>query len=495
MRVWVLLALMLSQWGCARRPALQVPAPSTAAVQSLRAELDGIFADPTLRRAQIGAKVYSLNRSETIYELNPDRLYIPASVNKVLTAAAALIRLGPDYRFKTELLAEGRIENGVLEGNLVAVGSGDPTFSARYQGGDSLAAFRDWAAQLKEKGVQKITGAILGSSPGFTGPGLGFGWEWNDLVHAYAAPVAGLQFNDNALTLEISPGDGQGNPALIRTLPLQGYLQIHNNVKTGAEGTPPEIRVEPGAGTEEVRVYGTIPAAGIPFKQDLAVRRPVHYFLSALRQVLSNEGIQTAGCGIDETSAENPRGMRVLASRLSPPLASILKPLLKDSLNLQSESLVRALGLAIHGEGTFAAGKAVVEEMLQQMGMPAESYAYADGSGLSRLNLQSAEGIIRVLRFMRQDPGYPHFHDALSIAGVDGTLKSRLKDMAARGSVRAKTGSMTGVSAIAGYLETADGELLAFAIMMNNFIGLRSNADSVQDKAIGVLSGFTRKLP
>lgn len=189
-----------------------IHAPSAAAPAGIGSDLDRIFSDPIFAGAQWGVEVISLDRGEILYSLNPTRLYMPASNNKILTAASALVRLGPDFRYETRIAAEGTIVDGVLEGNLVIVGSGDPSLAPRFHDGDPLRVFKDWAAKLQEKGIRKIDGAIVGDARAFPPPYIGSGWEWDDLAYGYAAPVTALQFNENLITVEVSPEKPRGAP-------------------------------------------------------------------------------------------------------------------------------------------------------------------------------------------------------------------------------------------------------------------------------------------
>ena len=490
----ILAALVAAQPGCARKAPIPLASSRAARpVELLRADLDGLFTDPKFDRAQLGVLVFSLDRAEVIYERNARGLFIPASCNKLITAAVALLRLGPGFRFQTHILMDGQVEEGILTGDLVIVGSGDPSNSPPFQSGDPFATFRSWAATLKEKDIQAITGDIIGVNGAVGEPGLGLGWEWNDLVQSYAAPVSALQFNGNAALLEITPGNEGGSPASIQAAPLKSYLKIINRTTTLSGQSPADIRIAFVDSDEAVEVSGTVPLKGPPVTSMVSVRRPALYYIAALHAVLSMEGIHTGMCGIRTVEAHDSAASSLLWSHASPGLSEIIKPLMKNSLNLSAESLVRALGLQLRGEGTFAKGKEIVEETLDGMGVARGSYSYADGSGLSRLNLVSADALVRLLRFMYRDPGFQYFYDALPVAGVDGTLSERMKGTKAENNVRAKTGTLTAASGLAGFLRTSDGEMLAFAIGENNFLGPKGPVESRQDLPLERLAAFSRK--
>ncbi len=472
-----------------RNPVLPAAVDSA---ELLRADLNRIFSDSAFARAQWGVKVFSLDRSEILYERDSLRLYIPASNNKIVTAAVALMRLGPEFRFETQVLTDGNIAEGVLHGNLIIVSSGDPSNAPRFQSGDPFAIFRNWAAKLKELGVRAISGDIIGDGKAFDENKLGHGWEWEDLAYAYAAPVSAMQFNENMLSLHIAPGAEMGGSASIKIFPLESFLKIDNRVVTQAQGIPPRIQIRRGSSNERVSVYGSIPLKAAGIIRNIAVPYPTRYYLSALKHVLSEEGIDTSLCGIKEMRVFKAPSFTLLWTHSSPALSEILKPLLKESQNLYAETLTRALGLVLSGKGTFSKGKEIVEQTLGQIGIEPETYSYADGSGLSRLNLASADVLVRILISMHQHRYFVHFYEALSIAGLDGTLAERMKGTKAENNLHAKTGSIANASAISGYIDTADGETLAFSIMANNFLEYKNRVEFLQNKAIERLADFSR---
>jgi serine-type D-Ala-D-Ala carboxypeptidase/endopeptidase (penicillin-binding protein 4) len=497
MRTHLYLLLLLSMSICSPECIPKAPTQTLSIasdpVVALRTELDRIFSDPRLAQAQINAEVFSLDRSEILYEKKSQQLFIPASTNKIITAAVALMRLGSEYRFETRAFADGPIENGTLKGNLVVVGSGDPSHSAKFNAGDPFAVFRTWAGKLKEMGIQTISGAIIGDDGAFRTSGLGMGWEWNDLSYAYAAPAGALQFNDNMVELQVLPGKAPGNPAEIRASPLENYLKINSQVATVPGSGPAKIQIERGDTDETINISGTVPAKGPAVLQTVAVRRPTHYYMAALQATLSGEGIRANKWSTAKAEVYDPQSLSLLWTHTSPPLSEIVKYLLKNSQNLYAETLVRALGLNLRGEGSLDKGKEIIEETLGQIGITPGSYFFADGSGLSRLNLESADSFIRLLRFLKQDRNFQIFYDALPIAGIDGTLAARMKKTKAEDNVRAKTGTMSNVSSIAGYVKTADGEMLAFSIAVNNALSAREVAESIQDRILENLAGFSRK--
>jgi len=493
LRLAAALACILSSLGCASRTPSQIRAPRTGrSLELLRSDLEGIFSDHNLAIAQWGVKVSSLDRSETLYEKNSARLCIPASNNKILTSAAALLRLGPGFKFKTRILTDGQVAEGRLRGNLIILGSGDPS-SSLFQAGDPFQVFREWAGKLKADGINAIAGDIIAYEPDYAPAMLGDGWEWNDLTEGYAAPISILQFNENLVTIEIYPGGAEGSSASARLLPLPGYMAVDCRVLTGAESSPPRIEIERTCSDEGVVVRGAVPVKAAAVVRTVAVRNPIRYYLHALRHALMDEGVDTSLCRIGKTGRLDTATLSPLWEYSSPPLSEILKPLLKMSHNLYAESVARALGLALRNEGSFASGKQIVEDTLFSMAIKKESYSYADGSGLSRLNLVSPDVLVRILGFVYRHDYFSYFYDSLPIAGVDGTLEARMKRTKAENNVHAKTGTLKNVCAISGYLHTQDGEMLAFSIIANSLLGPRGSAEAILDAALVRLANFSRK--
>lgn len=462
-------------------------------VQTLQRDLEAIITAGRFAKAQWGVKVISLDRSEIFYEHDSKRLVIPASNNKLLTGAVSLVRFGPDFRYQTRLMADGSVSGSVLKGNLVIVGSGDPSIAPRFHSGDPFGTFKEWAAILKDRGIHAIEGGIAGDASAFDDPALGEGWQWDDLPYGYATPVSALQFNDNQITLEITPGARPGDPASIKTQPLQDYLVLESKVQTGAAGSQTQIQVDSKNAEESIVVRGTVPARGNRINQTVAVRNPTLYFLEALKRTLQQEGVDVSRSSVQDGSGRDPAGLTLLWSYPSPPLSEILKSLFKASQNLYAESLVRTLGSVFKQEGSFNQGREIVAETLLDMSIGKEEYYYADGSGLSRLNLASADLLTRVLEYVYRREYASCLYDALSIAGVDGTLSERMKGGSAENNVRAKTGSFSSARALSGYVRTADGEMLAFSIITNGFLQPGREVERAQDSMAELLAQFSRK--
>jgi len=492
----VAMALVLSGCAAKTRATATVPTRPIDSLDYLRPDLERIFSDPVFSNAQWGIEIISLDRGDLLFERNSARLYMPASNNKILTAAAAVVRLGPDFRYQTQVSAEGDVENGVLKGNLIIAGAGDPTTAARFNEDDPFRVFRGWATRLKEKGIARIEGAIVGDGSAFPPPSIGMGWEWDDLASGYAAPVSALQFNENTFTVEILPGEAEGAPATVRCLPVPDYCPVEGMVATVAPGAEARLRIEPGDRSDAFVVRGSIAMRPEPQQRTLAVPTPGLFYVAALRHALQQEGIDLAQAELRSVEERNPGALptaQLLWTHSSPPLSEILKPLLKVSQNLYAETLTRTLGLVVRREGSFNAGREVVQDILASMAVERDGYSYADGSGLSRHNLVSADMLIRILKYMHRHPYFAPFYDALPIAGVDGTIRSRMKGTKAENNVHAKTGTIAFVRCLSGYVRTEEGEMLAFAMIANNFLASNRAVEYVQDSALERLANFRRR--
>lgn len=470
---------------------------TTSVVEVLRDELAQIFGAPLLDHALWGVVVQSLDTGEILYSLNPTKLVMPASTMKILTLAAAAERLGWDFRYETQLLSSAPIMSGVLKGDLIVRGSGDPTIGGRD--GDPQRVFRDFADALRTAGITTIEGRIIGDDDLFGDEGLGAGWAWDYLAYGYAAPSGALQYNESTVELTARAGAAPGDPVAIDVRPPGSGLAVANRATTAPAGTDVTLELRRLPGRETLEVTGQVPADAGPLTRLASVDNPTAFFVRALRAALTERGIAVRGDAVDideiPKSAAPPMGgdLRVLASRHSPPLAEIATVLMKVSQNLYADTLLKTLG-SNPPPGTAAKGREVVAEVLTSWGIAPNQYVLYDGSGLSRYNYVTAETLVAILRRLQREPRHAAaFEAALPVAGRDGTLRGRLKGTRAEGNVRAKTGSISNVRALAGYLRTLDEERLAFAIVANHFTLPQTAIDGVIDLVVERLVNFTRR--
>ena len=499
-RVWLGVALLVFAASCAQQPRPAVtpqpqpgPLPGTAVLQS---DLTSIFQAPAFSNAIWGVLVRSLKTGDTLFALNPRTLLMPASNMKVVTMATAAETLGWDRTFKTTVLAAGPIEQGILKGDLVIVGSGDPSFGGRPAAAGAI--FETWAAELRAKGISTIQGRIIGDDRTFEPQGLGTGWTWDDLPASYATPTGALNFNENTVQVTIKPGLAVGDFAQIEARPGASGLRIDSTVRTVAKDGTANIDLDRFGGSAVLHVSGTVPLGRAPIVRTASVDSPTTLFVGALRQTLSASGIAVSGDAVDVRSlaALPDLGHAVpILVYTSAPLAQIGKVTLKVSQNLYAETLLRLMGCAAPTVPcTTQAGLKTVQQVLKDWGVAPETYVMVDGSGLSRYNYLTPEVLVSILTHVQADSRLrDSFVDALPIAGVDGTISSRMRDTKAQGNARAKTGSIANARALSGYVTSADGEPLVFSILVNNFNVPQADADRVIDRAVVRLAEFRRR--
>lgn len=447
-----------------------------------------------MSHAQWGVEVRSIDRGERLFSLNADKLMMPASNMKVFTLAAAAETLGWDARMTTTLAAAGVVEEGMLRGDLIVTGGGDPTINSRDKRAD--AVFSEWADALKSAGITAVSGRVIGDDQAFDDEGLGVGWAWDYLQYGYAAPVGALQYNENVAELIVSPSTQAGDPAVASLAPGSG-LSVHNMAVTGAAGSPDTIDYRRRLDAPVLELTGSVAADAKPARRTVAVVNPTLFFAESLKHALVARGIAVAGpaADLDDVAAglAGEAERRIIARSESPPVRAIATVMMKVSHNLYAETLLKAAGRTAGSLATAAAGRAAAAAALAKLGVPEGSYVMVDGSGLSRYNYVSAAALTAVLQRMHADATHREpLLATLPIAGTDGTLERRLRRTPAQGNARAKTGSIANVRTLSGFVRTRDGELLVFAMLANHFATPAATVNWIQDLAVEVLAGFRR---
>ena len=408
---------------------------------------------------------------------------MPGSNMKILTLAAAVDRLGWDYRFDTKFVAVAPVDAGVLRGDLFIVGSGDPSISERS---GEPGILKGLAQQIRNSGIREIEGRIIGDDDAFDDQELGTGWAWDNLPYGYAAPISALEYNEGSVDLVVKAGAVAGAPVDLQVRPEGSALEVENQLVTVAESGNGVLTMERLPGSLRLIVRGQIPAKAASFARTASVDNPTQFFANAFRSALVAEGVQVDKGALDMDFVlpkPNLTSARTLAARHSPPLAQLAVSMMKVSQNQYAELLLKALG-----------GRQVARERLTAMGIDEASYVMADGSGLSRYNYVTNETLVRLLRRFQQRPAdAAAFGATLPIAGRDGTLAGRMVGTPAEGKVRAKTGTVDNLRAISGYAEDADGELLVFSIIANNFALPSAQVTAAADKALIRLATFKRQ--
>lgn len=481
------------------------PAASVApAVASLRSEIDGLIREPGWRDAAWSVMAVSLERGDTLYAHNPGVALAPASNMKLFTTAAALYYLGPDFRYGTFLMTDGVVENGVLNGDLVLYGTGDPTLADRF--GSRRAVWQAFADTLLALGITRVTGDIVGDASYFEGPGTPEGWQTSYMNASYAAPSSALSYAENVATIQVKPAAQAGWRPEVTLVPGGEGFGVVNNATTVASGRT-TIRIRRSAYDGPVVVSGQIARNASPVVRAVVVSDPERLAAAAFRYELEERGITVDGSVRGVTSGdESPvtgrsvfapgfreeTPLRVLAVHTSPPLIEILHIINHRSHNMMAEQTLRTVGRVVAGSGSVEGGARAVQAMLEReldQGSIDQLSIY-DGSGLSVLNRASARSFIQLLDAMADSPMWQAFWSTLPEAGAPGGLR-RMYRTAAEGNLRAKTGTINNVSALSGYVRAANGERIAFSIIANN-VPSTWRAKRIEDGIGARLAAFDR---
>ncbi len=476
--------------GCSHHPYLLSKSDSISRLQN---ELDLIFSDPSLAHAECGVVIKSLATNEIIYFRNARKAFVPASNLKLFTAAAALLKLGPQYQFHTDLYMTGQIEQeGILDGDLILSGAGDPTLGSKLQTGESTMAFENFADSLINRGIKEITGRIIGDDNIFEDEPFGAGWAWDYQSDCYAAQISALSYNENCLDLVITPTK-LGQTAEVSTVPPTDYVQFTNNLITIAKGKT-EIDVHRVRTENRVICKGCINQDDKASQAAVTIENPTLFSVFFFKEVLERQGIAVDGDAIDIDELHDYKycqeAVAKIAQQDSPPLQEIITTMLKVSKNLYAELLLRAIGKEISGVGNAATGVKIVYQTLTAMGIDTTQISMVDGSGLSRKNFITPMSIVTLLTFMARHPFGKIFYDSLPIAGMDGTLEKRMIGTAATKNVHAKTGTLDFVNALSGYVTSRDGEKFVFSILINNYKVSTSIVNQIQDTVCERLVNF-----
>ena len=462
---------------------------------------------PEYDNAIWAVKIIDLNTSETLYSQNEHISLMPASNAKLYTTAAVLDRLSPNFRFETDLYTNGIVEDGVLHGNVFIRGSGDPSLSVRYPSlnVDPIDALRSWARVLRSQGIDVVAGDLVGDDDFFDDLPLGYGWSWDDEPYDYSAEISALAFYDNTVRF-IMRGQRPGRPASLHWEPHQtAYVDVVNQTVSAPMGTKMDEEFERPRNFNTITVSGDIPHGKIDTTY-ISVSNPTAYFMHVFRDVLIEEGIAVTGrvVDVDELSIKPDYTAKTFEKRAvhqSPPVADIVEIINKDSQNLYAEMLLRTLGVhhpVIDDDidpGTAEMGAAAAMVTYAKAGIDTSRVRLVDGSGLSRMNLITAESTSRLLQYMWSHP-YASvrqaYYRSLPVGGVDGTLEDRFRRGPAHRNVRAKTGTLTGVSSLSGYVTTSAGTPILFVLMCNNYLQKNSVIRRTQDEIVRLLAGYRR---
>jgi D-alanyl-D-alanine carboxypeptidase/D-alanyl-D-alanine-endopeptidase (penicillin-binding protein 4) len=446
-------------------------------VEGLRTRLQGALDAYHWGNAEWGVLVVSLDTGDTIFAVEPEAALAPASNVKLLTTAAALHVLGPEYRFRTWMLADGPISDGVLDGDLVMYGTGDPGISDRFYGSKE-EVFQRLVDQLEVAGIHTVTGDLVADASFFPGPLRNDQWERRDLNEHFTAAVSALSYNENVVSFRIRPGE-VGAPPRVETVPPHSALLVENTAETVSQRARPRLAILRDDPLEPVRIDGRMVSTSRDVWRQMTVAVPADFVGASLRAVLDARGITVEG-GTRTVSLPGESSLgrlsapglgapapRIVATHISRPLADYLDVINKESHNLFAELVFRSVGRAAEGVGTPEASALAVRRAMVSIGVDTVGLVQLDGSGLAPGNRVSASSFVDVIARMSEGPLWPDYWASLPRAGTRREL-GRMYSTAAADNLRAKTGTIEGVSALSGMVRSQDGERLAFSIIVND---------------------------
>ena len=447
-------------------------------ITELQADLSEMLDVYSWKDARWGVLIVSLDQSDTLFSKSPDSALSPASNVKLLTTAAALRILGPDFRFQTYLLSDSDIANDVLQGDLVLYGTGDPGIS------DLLFQEREYvlellADQLEDSGIKTVRGDLVADASHLPGPLRPYSWDPTDLNDHFAAPVSALSFNENVVSFRVASSGRAGSRPEVHTIPENAGLDVRNLAITSPRGTRPHLAILREYPSNPIRIEGGIALGARDAWRQMTVSSPPHFTASVFRNVLLERGIRILGdirvvrspqesvlTTITSPTHHERSRVRILAKHTSAPLSEYISVINKRSNNLFAELVFRTMGRTQEGLGSPEAGARAVSAALTEIGVPMEGVVQLDGSGLAAGNRTSAGTFVSLLQRMAETETWDHYWASLPQAGTRRELR-RMYQTAAAGNLRAKTGTIEGVSALSGIVRSRDEERLAFSILLN----------------------------
>ncbi|MEU5894044.1 D-alanyl-D-alanine carboxypeptidase/D-alanyl-D-alanine-endopeptidase [Streptomyces sp. NPDC047461] len=454
--------------------------------------IDTVLGDARMEGGVASVVVADAASGELLYQHLPSTRLMPASNTKLSTSAAAMEILGPGYRFTTDVLAHGRRSGSVLRGDLYLRGTGDPTLLA--------ADYDRLAAQVAASGVTRVDGRLIADDTRFDAQRLGRDWAWDDESYYYAAQISALSvapdtdYDTGTVIVTVAPGAAAGDEPVVTVTPDTDYVDIEVRATTVAAGGANALAVEREHGTNDIVVSGTTPVGGAGAKEWMTVWEPTGYAAEVFRAALADHGVKVTGP--NRLGRQTPVGARPLASHDSMALKDLLIPFMKLSNNMHAEILTKAMGHEVSKQGSWSAGLAAIAGYLKGVGVDTAKVRQVDGSGLSRMDNFPAGQLAKLLLAVRAEPWYADWKRSLPVACdpdrfVGGTLRTRMCGTAAALNARAKTGSLTGASALSGYVTDAGGRELVFSIVLNNY--LASSVKPLEDAIVVTLAKSTEE--
>ncbi len=456
----------------------------------LEESLKAIIQSPLLKNTSYGISVVCLSNNASILNHRGGELFGVASNMKLLTTAAALEYLGPNFEYKTYVTANGTITpSGDLHGNLVIKGSGDPNLSGRFYQGKTTAIPEAWANAVAGRGISRICGDIVADDTVFDRNYTNPNWPANQLSQWYCAPSCGLSFNDNCVDITILPSKKPGDTVALLVEPNTAYATIVNTCTYTANKKEHGYSLCRKPGTNQISLKGKFWINAAPEKQWVTVHNPSLYLATVFKEALGKKGITVTGQPrlIHEGDSSSVKGEEIAGAVSTMEQTVIVTN--KNSQNFYAEQILKTLGAHVQGSGTLRAGLVVLNDFMKKLGFDVQEYQIVDGCGLSKGNRLSPNMITTILAYMNKHPYKNVFYNSLPSSGVDGGLQHRIVSPRYRNKVHAKTGYIAAVSALSGYIDTATGDIIAFSFLINNVKSL-SDARKIQDNICATVADY-----
>ncbi|MFF3458726.1 D-alanyl-D-alanine carboxypeptidase/D-alanyl-D-alanine-endopeptidase [Streptomyces sp. NPDC002730] len=463
------------------------PAGAGPSDTGLKGAIDRILADARMDGGAASVVIADAATGERLYQRDGTDRLMPASNTKLATSTAAMALLGPDHRFRTDVLSTGSRHGSVLRGDLYLRGGGDPTTLAKD--------YEQLAADLAASGITRVTGRLVADDTRFDTQRLGRSWAADDESSYYSAQISPLtvapdtDYDSGTVVVEATPGAKAGDKPRVKLTPPTDYIRLDIRGTTVPSGQSDTLTVEREHGTNTITVSGNIPVGASATKEWVTVWEPTGYAAAVFSDALGRYGVRVTGS--PRLGRPTPPGAKPLASHNSMPLKELMLPFMKLSNNMHAETLTKTIGYETSGRGTWDAGLAAISGYLQKQGVKTSTLRQLDGSGLTRMNLFPAEQLATLLLSVRDASWYADWYASLPVAcnpdrAMGGTLRSRMCATPAALNARGKTGSLTGASALSGYVTDARGRELVYSIVLNNY--LASSVKSIEDAIVVTLA-------
>ncbi len=476
---------------CLARPSSASPHRTAAARRpssppTLRSLLDQVGRRAPARSPGVSVAVAELETGEIVYARNPEQPETIASVTKMFSSAAALHYLGPGYKFRTTFWRRGDIREGNLIGSLLVVGGGDPNISGRFYENDSFAVFDRWALELRQAGILRVSGELVLNASAFDGIYRHPDWPASRDTRWYQAPISALSYNDNVVIVSVGRGALPGAPAIVSIDPDTDVVQTVQRARTVGRTGKIRVAVARPGGSDTVYVDGTLPSRYFRYSVPLAIDDPPKFFGAALKSRMRAAGIELTGSVVER--AVQPDNAWMLVASTESDLVPTMAISNKHSQSFYAEQIFKTMALEKTGRGTWDGAIALAKEFLAGMGLDPARYELRDGSGLSPYDRVAAGDLVKFLRAMDSKPLGAAWRSTLAVSGdSEGSLRSRLLDPVTRGRVEAKTGTLNGVSTLAGYARATSGKTYVFAILLNGPGVTESRGHAFQDRLVRTL--------